>query len=401
VDIWFFVGDSLDWLDSHESVSGVTRVTIEVFYGALEHQDEFISSVIPCVLTDSNLELMSVSLNETIEYLAVKTGRSVPISVPAARPATRPVPSHGPKFGDYVLFTGVVWTPLYTEVFRQLNTNGVNLCVLVHDIIPIERPDLVSDDSQRMFTEWLQGVIATAKILFVSSRVTQDHILRWAAMSGNEVRARIVPIIFGSPTLDPAPSRQVRGTLNTERVKLSSFVLSVGTIDRRKNQSLLFRIWNRLISELGESRVPQLVLAGRNDLNFADCRDTKLALERSQIIILEGVSDPELSGLYRACQFTVFPSLSEGYGLPVAESLGYGKLCIASDLATIKEHAGDLAWYFDPDVESTAFDCIRLAIERPDLRLQAEQRIIRHYSPTRWESTFKLIGEAIRVSEAG
>jgi glycosyltransferase involved in cell wall biosynthesis len=254
-----------------------------------------------------------------------------------------------------------------------------------------------------MFVEWLKIVATKARIIFVSSRMTKDHILRWAAMVGVDVAARIIPVTFGWTELGPFLSAQaLKRNRKTRRVNLNSFVLSVGTIDRRKNQSLLCRVWTRLISELGEHCVPQLVLAGRNDLNSNDWdANSKRALERSQIIILEGLSDEELAGLYRTCLFTVFPSVSEGYGLPVAESLGYGKLCIASGLATIKEHAGDLAWYFDPNVEVTAYDCIRLAIGRPDLRLASEQRIMQLYTPITWTFTFHLIAKAIKAVKLG
>jgi glycosyltransferase involved in cell wall biosynthesis len=64
--------------------------------------------------------------------------------------------------------------------------------------------------------------------------------------------------------------------------------------------------------------------------------------------VLERVSDAQLALLYSACYFTVFPSRAEGYGLPVAESLGAGKLCVASNATSIPEVAGDLADYFDP-----------------------------------------------------
>jgi glycosyltransferase involved in cell wall biosynthesis len=151
-----------------------------------------------------------------------------------------------------------------------------------------------------------------------------------------------------------------------------------------------------LISQLGENQVPQLVLAGRNDLESYNLdAETVKAFSESKIVILKDLTDAELSGLYRACLFTVFPSLSEGYGLPVAESLQHGKLCLASNLATIKEHAGDLPWYFDPTTEETVYHIIRRAIERSDLRAESEQRILRFYTPCCWISTFQSMAVAI------
>ena len=289
---------------------------------------------------------------------------------------------------------------MYTDLFRQLRMQGVEFGVMVYDIIPIERPDFVSDDYQRMFGEWLKTIVATARIIFVSSHITKDQILRWAILAGADMTAEIVPVTFGTIALGrPLPMDELARNPATSRVNLNSFVLSVGTIDRRKNQASLCKIWRRLIADLGANRVPQLVLAGRNDLRSGEFdADTADAMKTSQIVILEGLSDQELAGLYRTCQFTVFPSFAEGYGLPVTESLDHGKLCIASDLPVIKEHAGDLAWYFDPTIEGAVYDRIRLAIERPDVRLAAEQEIGRRYGRLSWDSTFQTMTQAIQAA---
>ena len=404
--IWFSVGDSIDWLESHAAASGVIRVTVELFFAALNDQDKKHSgNIVPCVLTRLSTELASVGHVETLAYLACKTDRAIPskgLLAPVAPKAGPHEPSSSPQKGDYALFTGVVWSPTYSELFHRLSERGVEFCVFVYDIIPIERPDLVPDEHHRMFVEWLKIVGAKASIIFVSSRITKDYILRWAALVGVDVEARIVPVTFGSTEFGPSASvQELKRNPATARVNLDSFVLSVGTIDRRKNQAFLCKVWCRLIAELGKRRVPQLVLAGRNDLKAGDWdADTAKAMRSGRIVILEGLSNRDLAGLYRACLFTAFPSLSEGYGLPVAESLGQGKLCLASDLSTIKEHAGDLAWYFDTTVETNAYDVIRRAIERPDLRLAAEQCIAARYTRNSWASTFRSIAAEIQVENA-
>src|SRR5262249_18530297 len=142
--------------------------------------------------------------------------------------------------------------------------------------------------------------------------------------------------------------------------------------------------------------VPRLVMVGRKDLNLAEVdAEIAKALKARRIIILGDLPDQVVARLYRTCLFTVFPSLCEGYGLPVAESLGFGKLCISADLPTIREHAGELPWYFQPDKEQDMYDCLRRAIERPDLRLRAEKQINENYRPCSWKKTFSSMMEAI------
>src|SRR5262249_35113924 len=153
-----------------------------------------------------------------------------------------------------------------------------------------------------IFVDWLKIVVTKARIIFVSSHITQDQILRWAVMVGVSVTARIVPVEFGRTELGSFLSApELKDNHKTSLVHLPSFVLCVGTVDRRKNQSLLCKIWTHLISNLGEDHVPQLVLAGRNDLGINDLNaNSTTSVARSQIIILEHLSDQELAGLYRA-----------------------------------------------------------------------------------------------------
>jgi glycosyltransferase involved in cell wall biosynthesis len=140
-------------------------------------------------------------------------------------------------------------------------------------------------------------------------------------------------------------------------------------------------------------------MVGRKDLNLAQA-DTEIAkaLKARSIILLGDLPDQAVAHLYRTCLFTVFPSLCEGYGLPIAESLGFGKLCLSADLPTIREHAGELPWYFQPDKEHAMYDCLRRAIERPDLRLRAETQIKENYRPCSWTQTFISMVESINRS---
>ena len=73
------------------------------------------------------------------------------------------------------------------------------------------------------------------------------------------------------------------------------------------------------------------------------------------------MTDVELALLYRKCLLTMFPSLAEGWGLPVGESLAYGKICIASRAGAIPEVGGELVDYVDPyDASRRARRCCAL-----------------------------------------
>jgi hypothetical protein len=110
-------------------------------------------------------------------------------------------------------------------------------------------------------------------------------------------------------------------------------VLCVGTIESRKNHLALFQAWKLLLEEGFEP--PPLIWVGRPGWRVEDLL-AQLAATRSldgRIRLLHGVSDPELVALYRGALFSVFPSFTEGWGLPVGESLALGTPCLASPRA--------------------------------------------------------------------
>ena len=158
----------------------------------------------------------------------------------------------------------------------------------------------------------------------------------------------------------------------------------MGTLSAQKNQALLLQVWQLLIEDGYDP--PLLVMAGRRGHGISDLvlmLDTSNNLDE-RIRIFEGVTDGELATLYRNCLFTIFPSFVEGWGLPVGESLAYGKVCIASNAASIPEVGGDFAMYIDPyNARAAAAEVRRLFDDRAQLR-RLEARIRKEFRPRTW-----------------
>lgn len=359
---WLFLGDTLAWLDGGAALTGVGRVTAHLLFAA--------GDALPlCTMEAGSDVLTGLPGWETRAHVAVRTGRLVP---PAPLPQRRPMAPGAPVPGDHVLFTGAVWTPEYTALMTRLAALGVRFSVLLYDIIPLEHPGFVSPGHHAAFAAWLRTVLALADAVFVPGHAVADEVLRRAALWDMAVAARVVPVRFG---VDAPP--RCSGPLPQGLVP--GFVLCVGTIDARKNQVALCRAWAKLASMLPPGTCPPLVLAGRDDVGL---------VAQPGVTVLPGLTDAEVAALQAACLFTVFPSLAEGYGLPVAESLAHGKLCIASDLPTIREHAGDLPWYVPLGDEPALLDALHRAIAGPAQREAAEARIRLQPNPVPWSATW-------------
>jgi GT2 family glycosyltransferase/glycosyltransferase involved in cell wall biosynthesis/SAM-dependent methyltransferase len=365
--MWFFVGDTLDWLTSHAHLTGVGQVTAALFAAAWAEDAGLAWH--PAVAGQDGVGLAA--------YRGGAPGKSPAAAAFLAMLDKARHSAEDPRPGDHVLFTGVVWTPTHAALLVRLRDHGVRFSVLVHDIIPVENPAFASVDQRAGFVAWLHAATPDAEAIFVSCEPVRAGLAAWCAAEGISPRRAIAVAPFGS---------RVRAVGLTAPV-LAPFVLSVGTIDTRKNQALLCRVWGRLADELGAARLPQLLLVGRDDLGLLDDADMQALARQGVIRVRQDVSDRELDVLYRGALFTALASLAEGHGLPVADSLAYGKLPVVSDLATIRAHAGELPWYFDPTDEDDALRVLRRAIERDDERCAAEQRIARTWQARSWQAT--------------
>ena len=114
------------------------------------------------------------------------------------------------------------------------------------------------------------------------------------------------------------------------------YILSVGSITTHKNQLNLVKAF--IDFKFNNECVLNLVLIGSVSNNLKDSLYS-LICKRNDIFVLEGVNSQELAGAYENCLFTVFPSIEEGFGLPILESLYYDKICVTSMYGAMSEVA--------------------------------------------------------------
>jgi glycosyltransferase involved in cell wall biosynthesis len=147
-------------------------------------------------------------------------------------------------------------------------------------------------------------------------------------------------------------------------VPVGGYWLNVGTIEPRKNQRRLVEAYARYLV-LGGAPMP-LVLAGGKGWLMEDFQKhlSELGID-AQIVMTGYVSDDELIWLYRNCYANLYPSLFEGFGLPVLEGMQFGAPTLTSNSTSIPEAAGDAAILLAPeDVEAWAQAMLRLAANR-------------------------------------
>ncbi|HEN3572652.1 TPA: glycosyltransferase, partial [Yersinia enterocolitica] len=170
------------------------------------------------------------------------------------------------------------------------------------------------------------------------------------------------------------------------------------TIERRKNHETLYKAYINLIEEKCEN-LPILVFVGMPGWGVHDFLQD-IALDpriKDKIKIFNNIEDSMLSLLYRNSLFSVYPSLYEGWGLPVSESLAYGKFCLASNAASIPEAGGDFIEYISPwDVVGWT-EALKKYIYNKELLLDKEYSIKNYYKVNSWSISAETIFEQVKA----
>ncbi len=324
---------------------------------------------------------------------------------PAAPPPPRRLADIARR-GDLLVVLGSPWFELdYAELAAFVRGRlGMRLAVLLYDVIPIRRPEWVDRGTTRVFRDWYASVLPLADLVFAISRATAEDATAWCRRDGIALTGPIQPLPlgtgFGMPV--PAPEDDVGAAFPPAlagALRGRPYVLFVSTIEARKNHMLLFRVWRRLLEEMGPARVPDLVFAGKVGWLVADLMsqiDNSRHLD-GRLHVVEGLDDPALRTVYEGCLFTVFPSFYEGWGLPVSESLAMGKPCLAANVTALPEAGGTLARYFDPFDLNDATRTIRAAIEDPAGLAAWQDEVRRHFRPVGWDRTARALLAALDV----
>lgn len=257
-------------------------------------------------------------------------------------------PDLGPD--DVVYLPGGLWgRPDYMDDLERMQAErGFRIVLFVHDLIPLVAGQYLSDtETSRQFDAWLRRMCRMATRFLTCSEATRRDLEAFiAAADLPRVPISVVPHAH-ELLLDPAAPASVRPLVR--EASRRPYALCVGTLEARKNNAGLLAAWQRLVAERGEA-APRLIFAGKRGWRNEAFFEALAASDRlgGRVEIVDNPSDHELAHLYANCLFSVFPSFYEGWGLPIGESLWYGRPVIASNTSAMPEVGGDVVDYVDP-----------------------------------------------------
>jgi glycosyltransferase involved in cell wall biosynthesis len=299
-----------------------------------------------------------------------------PAVVPLAATGGRGVELRTPVRFLYPAWDLVGWPPLprelrACEVVHVTNPAGVApvrrgqaLVVTIHDLAFEHFPEAFPARWLRLYRAGLRAAVRRAAAIVTPSTATADDVI---ARTGVEPsRVHVTPLASSEPSAAP----EVGGAPTDLGVR-APYVLFVGTLEPRKNLVRLVRAYRRLAAE----GLPHaLVLNGPTGWGSDDL-ERELALERpGSIVRTGGLDEAMLDALYRGAEAFVYPSLYEGFGLPVLEALRRGVPVVSSTTSSIPEVAGDAALLVDPTDDDALTDALRRVLTDPELRADLARR---------------------------
>lgn len=302
---------------------------------------------------------------------------------------------------DVLISAGLQWDiDFLSAVYSKKKKQKIFLIQIIYDIIPIIMPEYCVDGMDVLFPKFIMDTVWTADIVYAISDSTRKDFIAYA----NKLQiGRVPPVHLIRLGCDmPESHQQIDGV---DDLKPNEFVLYVSTIEPRKNHKMLFDIW-RVFESSGKKNIPKLVFVGGkgwNMENFFSSLDNCSNLYPEKIVVLKDVSDLSLKWLYSNSLFTLYPSLYEGWGLPIAESLARGTPCISSNSSSMPEVAESFCDLIDPYDFVTWKNTIENYITEPHIVKEKRSHIKKSYNVKTWTNSmisFKADIEALSLQRA-
>lgn len=235
----------------------------------------------------------------------------------------------------------------------------------VHDLTTVRfhNPDkhpVVFFIKQRVYRHVVRSVARKSQLIFTPTEFVKNDLMRFAGISPDKIT-----VTYEAADAIGDKAEVVPGLVSKR------FLLYVGRPTPHKNLERLIDAFRALRQQHPEL---YLVLAGKKDRNYQRIEDMVRASAIKGVYFTDFVSEGRLRWLYEHCAAYIFPSLSEGFGLPGLEAMMHGAPVVSSNATCLPEVYGDAAHYFDPTNTESMADAINEVLSDKNLRRELVQK---------------------------
>lgn len=275
--------------------------------------------------------------------------------------------------------TGAIDVVHATSIIPFATSPEVPLVVTVHDLAFLHHPQFFTARGRNVFARSLDIVRRRATLVLCSSRATMDDCV---ANGFDPQRLRLVTLGVRLRSTTPSDIAQVRAKYALP----DEYLLFVGTLEPRKNLPRLLDAHEQL-----GSLAPPLVIAGA--AGWGDDEIATRLVSAPNVVFVGHVADADLPAMYAGASVMCYPSLMEGFGLPILEAMSHGTAVVTSIGTSTEEVAGGAAVLVDPREVGSIAAGIRDALAR---RHELSQLGIERAKGATWDATASLVVRAYR-----
>ncbi len=260
---------------------------------------------------------------------------------------------------------------------------GVKTILTVHDLSFVRVPETAAPNLRAYLNVVVPRSVAQADHIIADSQATKDDLCVLYGTPADKVTVLLsgVDPRFARVT-DEARLREVHTRYGIDE---RPYVFCIGTVQPRKNYS---RVIQALAHLRGEGLDVQLVIAGGKGWLEDEMYRTLHAAQMQEHVRLIGFArDDDLSALYSGARLTAFPSLYEGFGLPILESMACGTPVVTANVSSLPEVAGDAALLIDPYDVDNLTNALRRLMTDDSLRNTLIQRGMTQAQQFTWAKT--------------
>jgi glycosyltransferase involved in cell wall biosynthesis len=234
----------------------------------------------------------------------------------------------------------------YARFHPRLPKRGMPRLITVHDLTPFQINESYSVSGQRGVTARIIDSIRPNDFVACVSSHTRNDFLEYSGHDAN--RCRVIYNGFDQGSFFPASMNEKQDVRERYLIGDSPFLLTLSSLAPHKNIQMVLRLWKEIRYNYSDAKL--VICGGKSKDIVKVAMNLGISEEETEGILMTGyVQDEEYRALASAANAFLFPSLYEGFGLPVLEAMACGCPVIASNRSSIPEVVGEAGTLLDPD----------------------------------------------------
>jgi glycosyltransferase involved in cell wall biosynthesis len=337
----------------------------------------YVDQLIPS-LDAGGANLVVVCRREDLEHYGKLAPSSEVVAAPgwvAGRPARLVWEQTGlPRLAGR-LGVDVIHSPHYTMPLRT----RIPVVTTLHDATFFTHPEVHQPVKRVFFRSWTRASLRRSTRCLVPSQATLDELARVIGTVRGQVDVAhhgVDPTTFRVP--DAAHIEAARAHL---RLRSRRYIAFLGTIEPRKNIPSLVEGWCRAVADMEDP--PAIVIAGGRGWDTRIDETLAAVPERLEMLLPGYLPLELLSGFLGGAEIVAYPSLGEGFGLPVLEAMACGAPVLTTPLLALPEVGGDAVEYTEPTVAGIA-TALRSLLTQPERRAELSAAAVERAATFTW-----------------